>query len=335
MPELHDGARRLPQPRTRHLGRPRRHGDLQRIRPGRRAADPGAGRVAARGGSRSRTRRPTTTPGRSPRRPGSRSSASRSDRDGIASTRWTGRDADAAGADPVAPVADRRRAVGRVARRGAALGAATAARSSSRTTTTPSTATTGRRSAPCRAWRRTGSSTRARPARRSRPACGWAGWWCPGDLVDDVAAAKITADRGSPVIDQLDVRRLPRPAASSTGTCAACGRSTGGAATSSWTRCGDRTARTRAGRHRGRPAPRRLAAGRPRRGGGRRGGGAARAGRLRASARTAWPAGGPGGLIFGYSTLSERAITEGIGVLAEVIDEVRSGRALPIRRTDG
>jgi GntR family transcriptional regulator/MocR family aminotransferase len=45
--------------------------------------------------------------------------------------------------------------------------------------------------------------------------------------------------------------------------------------------------------------------------------------------------GGPGGLIFGYSTLSERTITEGIGVLAEVIDEVRSGRALPIRRTDG
>jgi GntR family transcriptional regulator/MocR family aminotransferase len=45
--------------------------------------------------------------------------------------------------------------------------------------------------------------------------------------------------------------------------------------------------------------------------------------------------GGPGGLIFGYSTLSERTITEGIGVLAEVIDEVRSGRASPIRRTDG
>jgi GntR family transcriptional regulator / MocR family aminotransferase len=35
--------------------------------------------------------------------------------------------------------------------------------------------------------------------------------------------------------------------------------------------------------------------------------------------------GGPGGLIFGYSTLSERTITEGIGILAEVIDEVRSG----------
>jgi GntR family transcriptional regulator/MocR family aminotransferase len=34
---------------------------------------------------------------------------------------------------------------------------------------------------------------------------------------------------------------------------------------------------------------------------------------------------GPGGLIFGYSTLSERTIAEGIGILAAVIEEVRSG----------
>ena len=34
---------------------------------------------------------------------------------------------------------------------------------------------------------------------------------------------------------------------------------------------------------------------------------------------------GPGGLLFGYATLSERTIAEGIGILATVIDEMRSG----------
>jgi GntR family transcriptional regulator/MocR family aminotransferase len=33
---------------------------------------------------------------------------------------------------------------------------------------------------------------------------------------------------------------------------------------------------------------------------------------------------GAGGLIFGYSNLSERAVTEGVAILAAVIDEVRS-----------
>jgi GntR family transcriptional regulator / MocR family aminotransferase len=33
--------------------------------------------------------------------------------------------------------------------------------------------------------------------------------------------------------------------------------------------------------------------------------------------------GGDGGLIFGYATLSERAIADGVGILADVIDEVR------------
>jgi GntR family transcriptional regulator/MocR family aminotransferase len=36
---------------------------------------------------------------------------------------------------------------------------------------------------------------------------------------------------------------------------------------------------------------------------------------------------GPGGLIFGYATLNERTIAEGIGLLASVISEVRSGIA--------
>jgi GntR family transcriptional regulator / MocR family aminotransferase len=34
---------------------------------------------------------------------------------------------------------------------------------------------------------------------------------------------------------------------------------------------------------------------------------------------------GPGGLIFGYATLNERMIEEGVGILAEVIAALRSG----------
>ena len=33
---------------------------------------------------------------------------------------------------------------------------------------------------------------------------------------------------------------------------------------------------------------------------------------------------GPGGLIFGYASLSERAIAEGVGLLADAVDELRS-----------
>jgi GntR family transcriptional regulator/MocR family aminotransferase len=36
---------------------------------------------------------------------------------------------------------------------------------------------------------------------------------------------------------------------------------------------------------------------------------------------------GPGGLIFGYATLDERLIEEGVGILADVVGELRlSGR---------
>jgi GntR family transcriptional regulator / MocR family aminotransferase len=37
-------------------------------------------------------------------------------------------------------------------------------------------------------------------------------------------------------------------------------------------------------------------------------------------------AGGPGGLIFGYATLTERAIAEGIAILADAVAEVRNER---------
>ena len=77
------------------------------------------------------------------------------------------------------------------------------ARWSSRTTTTRSTATTERRSAPCRGWRPTASSTPARRARRSRRGFGSAGWWRRPIWSSAIAAAKKLADRGSPVLDQL------------------------------------------------------------------------------------------------------------------------------------
>ena len=76
-----------------------------------------------------------------------------------------------------APVPDRGRAVARAPRRADRVGARTAGWSS-RTTTTPSSATTARRSPRCRVWRPITSSTWARSRRRSRRACGSAGWCC-------------------------------------------------------------------------------------------------------------------------------------------------------------
>ena len=73
------------------------------------------------------------------------------------------------------PVPDGRRARARSAAPRCSPGRGDAARSSSRTTTTPSTATTARRSARCRGSRPSTSSTRHRSPRRSRPALrlGW------------------------------------------------------------------------------------------------------------------------------------------------------------------
>jgi GntR family transcriptional regulator/MocR family aminotransferase len=82
----------------------------------------------------------------------------------------------------------------------------------------------------------------------------------PQRLVEDVAATKILADRGSPALDQLAFAAAPR-------------------------RTPGRAARLAAGlpadRDRRRPAPRRVAAGRPRRGDGGRGRRASRGRRLR------------------------------------------------------
>jgi GntR family transcriptional regulator/MocR family aminotransferase len=36
---------------------------------------------------------------------------------------------------------------------------------------------------------------------------------------------------------------------------------------------------------------------------------------------------GPGGLIFGYASLSDRAITEGVDLLADAVAELRSAEA--------
>jgi GntR family transcriptional regulator / MocR family aminotransferase len=41
---------------------------------------------------------------------------------------------------------------------------------------------------------------------------------------------------------------------------------------------------------------------------------------------------GPGGLIFGYATLSERAIAQGIAILADAVAEVRAGHPIDVRR---
>jgi GntR family transcriptional regulator/MocR family aminotransferase len=38
---------------------------------------------------------------------------------------------------------------------------------------------------------------------------------------------------------------------------------------------------------------------------------------------------GPGGLIFGFATVSEQAITEGVGILARVIGELTGSASLP------
>jgi GntR family transcriptional regulator/MocR family aminotransferase len=155
----------------------------------------------------------------------------------------------------------------------------------------------------------------------------------PRRLVDDVVAAKITADRGSPVIDQLTfadflargefdrhLRRM-RPVYR---------RRRDVLLESLRDRTPDlEPAGIAAGLHLVAWLPDDLSEAAVVEAAARRGLGVYGVGPYRMSS------GGPGGLIFGYSTLSERTITEGIGVLAEVIDEVRSGRALPIRRTDG
>ena len=150
------------------------------------------------------------------------------------------------------------------------------------------------------------------------------GWLVlPPDLVEPFAEAKLLADRGSPILDQLTfadflgrgefdrhLRRM-RPVYRSPPRRAA-------------GRAGPAPARAGAGRYRRRPAPRCLAARRARRGRRHRRRrpteGVAVAGvapyRLAASTR--------GGLIFGYSNLSERTIADGVARLGRAVAGLRS-----------
>ncbi len=84
----------------------------------------------------------------------------------------------------------------------ARLAARRRARPRSRTTTTPSTATTGPRSARSRGSSPTASCTPARPRRPLRPACAWAGWSSLPPSCADLRFEKRLADRGTAHIDQ-------------------------------------------------------------------------------------------------------------------------------------
>jgi GntR family transcriptional regulator / MocR family aminotransferase len=73
----------------------------------------------------------------------------------------------------------------------------------SKTTMTPNTATTAPPSAPCRAWIPAGSPTRGTASKTLAPGfrLGWL--ILPRELVEPFAEAKLLADRGSPILDQL------------------------------------------------------------------------------------------------------------------------------------
>ena len=145
------------------------------------------------------------------------------------------------------------------------------------------------------------------------------GWLVvPPRLVDAVAEAKALADRGSPVLDQLafadflargefdrHLRRM-RPALPPPPRRAA-------------RALRDQLPELEPAGHRRRPAPGRLPARRPRRGRGRRRPPPRAASPSTASRPTASHTTGRPGLIFGYATLGERTIAEGIATLADVI----------------
>ncbi|MEO3770557.1 PLP-dependent aminotransferase family protein [Micromonospora sp. B9E7] len=154
------------------------------------------------------------------------------------------------------------------------------------------------------------------------------GWLlAPAHLVDDIATAKVLADRGSPVIDQLTfadfltrgefdrhLRRM-RPVYR---------RRRDALLAALRTRLPDlKPVGVAAGQHVVTWLPHDLdeaavvAA-------------AARHGLVvQGVSRYRLSPGGPGGLIFGYATLPERAITEGVEVLADAVAEVRAGICRP------
>jgi GntR family transcriptional regulator / MocR family aminotransferase len=150
--------------------------------------------------------------------------------------------------------------------------------------------------------------------------------WCvmPRHLVDEVVAAKILADRGSPALDQLafadllsrgefdrHLRRM-RPVYR---------RRRDALLDALHDRLPDlRPAGIAAGLHLVAWLPPDLDEADVVDAAARRGLGVYGVGPYRISSD------GPGGLIFGYATLSERMIAEGVAVLAEVIAERRTGR---------
>ena len=162
--------------------------------------------------------------------PASRSSASRSTTSGLRVDRLDAAGADAVARDRGPPVPDRRRAAARASGRARRLGRGAATRWSSRTTTTPSSATTASRSGRSRGSRRTASSTRAPPARSSRPACGWAGSSRrPGSPPASPRRSGRPISARRPSISWRSPTSSPM--ASSTATCAGCARSTAAGAT--------------------------------------------------------------------------------------------------------
>ena len=215
------------------------------------------------------------------------------------------------------PVPARRGARAGAARRADRLGRPYAARSCSRTTTTPSTATTARRSAPCRASRPSWSCTRDRSARRWRPGLRLGWLVVPERLAEAVVAAKATDDLGTPVVEQLALadflergeldRHLRRTRSS-----------TAPAATRSWRRSRASfpdcpPAGVAAGLHLVVHLPRRR-----RRARRARAGALARGRPVRASPSTAIEP-GPPALLLGYGRIAEPAIDAGVAELAAAV----------------
>ena len=314
-------ARRVPQPRARHVGQAGRDRDLQRLRAGHRArravlATAGAKRLAvedpsadddavpARPRGRPRGRRRAGRRGRHPRRRARRApTPTRS----CSRRRTSGRPARSSRPTRRAAVlrwaqrARRARHRGRLRRR------------------VPLRPRADRRDAGPRARPRDLRGHREQDA-RARSAARLARR--PAALVDDVAEAKTLADRGSPVLDQLAfadflvARRVRPPPAPHAAALPApprrAARARSRASSPSSSRPGSPpactsspTCPTISTRRRWSRPPR------------------ARRRALRPRALPRRPPGRPG-LIFGYATLSERAITDGVEILAEAIR--RAGR---------
>ena len=313
------GARGVPQPRARHVGQARPHRDLQRLRPGHRAAHPGARDVRreaarARGPVGGRRRAPARARGR----PGGRRGAGRRGRRPRRRARPHRRRRP--GPHAVAPVADRRGALGRAPRRRAALGArAASARHRGRL----------RRRVPLRPGPdRRHAGSRARPRRlrrdreqdaRARTAAGLARRARPPRRRhrrrQDARRSRLARPRSAGLRRLPGPRGVRPPPAPDASPLPAPPRRAA-------RRAPRARPRARAGRDRRRAAPRRLPAGRR----------STRPPSSRPPPAAAWPstgwrpiaspATGAPGLIFGYATLDERALAEGIEILGEALSDL-------------